>query len=489
MKFNQNARPLLFSVICSALVLGSCAPSSGDGPAPQSTSVLIQTIPPATLTAISEAAELDQTPAPEPLGLPWSAVEGLALDFWYVWDLDQPGTGMNAIVDRFNQENEWGIVINPVDQGQVLDPLESIETAFQEGLVPHLLLSETSAIAGWYQDGLTVDLAPFFDDPAAGLSAKEKNDIYTGIFDGFTLPESVRPGFPFSQSIQVVYYNQSWAEELGYSFPPDTWEDLGKQACAAAASQELTERSDFQGTGILLSPEAANIISAIYAYEGNFLLPENEGYQFSSEEIQQMAEDWQSLVRAGCGMAYYPYPDPMANELTFQHFNQRDTLMIVGSAQMMDHVKTGANQTGRADEWLMLPFVGPEGKKAVSSEIQSIVIFKTSPEEELASWLFLKYLASPEVQAEWVQYSRYYPTRKSSLRFLRDFRDENPHWSQGLNLLKYSVALPIDPAWNTIALSLGDAFEGILTDMSQKVDQQLIALDRLAEELWKYSRE
>ncbi len=226
MNFNQKPRQFLFIVIFIALLIGSCDQFTSDDAAPQATSVLVQTIPPATLTAISAEAELNQTPMPEPLGLSWSAVEGLELDFWYVWDLDQPGTGMNKIVDRFNQENEWGIVINPVDQGLVLDPLESIETAFEEGLVPHLLLSDTSAIADWYRDGLTVDLKPFLDDPAAGLSENEQNDVYPGIFGGFTLEESVRPGFPFTQSIQVIYYNQSWAEELGYSSQPNTWDDF-----------------------------------------------------------------------------------------------------------------------------------------------------------------------------------------------------------------------------------------------------------------------
>ena len=164
-------------------------------------------------------------------------------------------------------------------------------------------------------------------------------------------------------------------------------------------------------------------------------------------------------------------------------------MMVVGSSQMMDYVNTGANQTGRADEWEMLPFLGPNGKKAVSSEIQSVVIFKTSPEEELASWLFLKYLTSPEAQAEWAQYSRYYPTRKSSLRLLRDFRAENPHWSQGLNLLKYSISMPLDPSWNTVKLSVGDAFEEILIDATLNLGEQLIALDQLAAELWEYTQD
>lgn len=470
-------------------MVGSCDQFSTDGPTGQSTSVSVQTIHPATLTAISAAAEPSKTPVPEPMGLSWSAVEGLELDFWYVWDLDQPGTGMNAIVDRFNRENEWGIVINPVDQGLVLDPVKSMEMAFNEGIVPHILLSDSSEITSWYRDGLTVDLEPFLEDPAAGLTVKEQKDYYSEILDRFTIEDSIRPGIPFSQTIQVIYYNQSWADDLGYSSPPDSWKDLEKQACAASGDHELSPSSQVQKTGILLLPEAENVASAIYAYDGFFFEREGIGYLFNTAEITRLAEDWQALVQQGCGMTFYMYPNPMAGELSFEYFNQRKALMIVGSSKMMNYVNTGANQTGRADEWEMLPFLGPEGNRAVSSEIQSIVIFNTSPEEELASWLFLKYLSSPETQAEWAQYSFYYPTRKSSLRLLREFRTENPHWSQGLNLLKYSIGLPLDPSWNTVKLTMGDAFKELLIDGTLDIEEQLTALDRVASELWDYTQE
>ena len=479
---------LLFVIIVIALLVGSCDQILNDSNL-QSTSVLVQTIPPATLTAISAAAAPSHTPVPEPMGLPWSSVEGLELDFWYVWDLDQPDTGMNAIVDLFNQENQWGIVVHPVDQGLVLDPLDSMEMAFEEGIVPHILLGDASAIASWYQDGLTLDLTPFLNDTAAGFPMKDQNDYYSGLLDGFTIAGSIRPGIPFSQAIQVIYYNQSWASELGYSTPPNSGQDLEEQACSAAGDRELSASSQVQATGILLSPEAANIASAVYAYDGSLLKLEGEGYLFNTPEIQQAADDWQRLLQQGCGMTLYTYPDPMSSELSFEYFNLRRTMMMLGSSQMMDYVSTGANQTGRADDWEMLPFMGPEGKKAVSSEIQSVVIFNTSPEEELASWLFLKYLTSPEVQAEWAQYSRYYPTRKSTLRLLRDFRIENPHWSQGLKLLKYSIGVPLDPSWNTVKLSIGDAFEEILLDGTLDVEEQLLSLDQLAAELWEYTRE
>jgi len=485
----KKAHQLLFIIIFITLMTGSCDQISNNDSDLQSTSVLVQTIHPATLTAISAAAQPSQTPIPEPMGLPWSSVENVELDFWYVWDRDQPDTGMNAIVDRFNQENEWGIVVNPVDQGLVLDPLNSMEMAFEEGLVPHLLLSDASAITSWYQEGLTLDLSSFLDDPAVGLTVKDQQDYYSSLYDGFSIEGSIRPGLPFTQTIQAIYYNQSWAKELGYSIPPNSVEDLEQQACSAAGDRELSPSSLPQPTGILLSPEAANIASAIYAYNGNFLNLNKDGYQFNIPEVQQVAEDWQGILREGCGMIFYSYPDPMSNELAIENFNQRNTLMMVGSSQMMNYIGTGANQTGRADDWMMLPFVGPEGNKAVSSEILSVVIFLTTPEEELASWLFLKYLTSPEIQAEWAQYSRYYPTRRSSLGFLRDFRDENPHWSQGLNLLKYSIGMPLDPSWNTVKLTVGDAFEEFLLDGTLEINEQLIALDQLAAELWQYTRE
>jgi len=315
MKHTQRICQLLFIIISIALLTGSCDQISNNDSDLQSTSVLVQTIHPATLTAISAAAQPSQTPIPEPMGLPWSSVENVELDFWYVWDLDQPGTGMNAIVDRFNQENDWGIVVNPVDQGLVLDPLNSMEMAFEAELVPHLLLSDASAITSWYQDGLTLDLSPFLDDPAAGLSDKDQKDYYSGLYDGFTIEGSIRPGLPFTQTIQVIYYNQSWAKELGYSNSPSNESDLEQQACSAAGDRELSPSSLPQATGILLSPEAANIASAIYAYNGNFLSLDGDGYLFNSPEVQQVAEDWQGMLREGCGMTFYSYPDPMSNEL------------------------------------------------------------------------------------------------------------------------------------------------------------------------------
>jgi multiple sugar transport system substrate-binding protein/sn-glycerol 3-phosphate transport system substrate-binding protein len=342
------------------------------------------------------------------------------------------------------------------------------------------MVGDAPVISGWYQAGLTVDLTPYLSDPAAGMSIKDQNDYYSGIFEPFILPDHIRPGLPFTQSIQVMYYNQTWAAELGFSRAPGSSSDLFDQVCAAA--EGFIENEDRAG-GIILYPEAANILGWVYAYDG-YLQDQNDGsYQFSTPEIIKVARDWQDLSKDECGFMISQYPDPMAREIEFAKFNQRQTLVVMNSAQHLEQVHLQANQTGRADDWTMLPFLGPDGKKAVPAEIQSGVIFDTTPEEQLAAWLFLKYLTSPEVQAEWVEYSYLYPTRKDSLRFLRDFRTENPDWAKGLNVLKYAQTQPIDPSWEVVQQAVGDAFEQLLMEYYPGPIELLAELDLTAEEL------
>ncbi|MFL7813728.1 MAG: extracellular solute-binding protein [Anaerolineales bacterium] len=475
MKILPSLRIRLLPLLLVLSLLSSCLPGTSVNPAGEGDSGPVQTIPPATLTAISEMAAAKQTEVPDPMGIPWSELEGLELEFWYIWDLDEPGAGVNAIVDRFNRENEWGITVKAVDQGLVLDPIGSVEEAFKEGLVPHVMLVESSAIAGWYDDGVIIDLTDLLNDPAAGLPPDEQNSFYPGIFENLSITGSDRPGMPFSQSLQVIYYNQSWADELGYHLPPLTGEDFLKQSCTFAGQDSPL--------GIVLSPQAENILSQLYAYQGILLEPGEDQYQFESPEMVETAKDWQALSKKGCGKGIANYPNPMALEMEFDRFNTRGTLMIMGSTEMMAHIHTGANQTGRADDWTILPFFGPGGSKAVASDLQTVVVFKTNPQEQLAAWLFTRYLVSPEVQAEWVQYSGFYPTRKDSLWFLRDFRQENPHWADGLNLLKYSSSIPLDPTWNTVQLALEDAFEEILANPDLDLQDQLEILAEVTAEL------
>lgn len=481
---------LVLQLTLLVIIAAACEFFKADQQGISPTTSLINTIHPATLTAISASADPSATPDLDPMGIPWSKLKGIELEFWYVWDLDEPGEGINAIVDKFNLENDWGVRVKAIDQGLTIDPMDTIEIAFQEGVFPDVMISDAVYIAGWYRAGLTADLSNFMNDPTVGFPDAVWNDFYPSIFESFTLDGDIRPGIPFTQTIQVLYYNQTWAGELGFSSQPGSYEELKDQVCAASAAiREGTENTEELAGGLLMYPDAANITSWIYAYDGIIFEPGDGYYDFSSLEVYNVALDWIKLRQDGCGYMISGYPNPIARETEFEKFNQRDALIIMNSSQNMNQINMNANQTGRPDDWIMLPFLGLPGSKAVTANIQSGVIFNTSPEEELAAWLFLKYLTSPEVQAEWIQYSGYYPTRKNTLYLIRDFRTDNPRWAQGLNLLKYGQADPLHPSWEIVRQAVGDAFEDLFEKNPGEITKLLRMLDQTAAELLEYSQE
>ena len=62
----------------------------------------------------------------------------------------------------------------------------------------------------------------------------------------------------------------------------------------------------------------------------------------------------------------------------------------------------------------------------------SINILKSTPEKELASWLFIQYLTSPENQAKWSSVSRFLPVRASPADFFDDEFENTPEYQTAL---------------------------------------------------------
>ena len=432
-------------------------------------------------------AEKNKTQVPDPMGIPFSDLKGMELELWYLSDQGQSENAMNTIVERFNEENEWGISVNAVNQGLTQNPREAVETAFLEGLVPHLLIGDVLPFPGWHEKGYVIDLEPFLLDPIVGYSSSELRDFYQGIIEDNPEVDSVRTFIPFSQSIQVMYYNRTWGKELGFSIPPETFDDLYEQACAAANDERyLADESGWEKGGLILYPDAANIAAWVYAYNGNLLDQESSEFKLSSWEVRKVARDWIKLRDDDCGLMISGYPNPMAPEIEIDRFNERDALVIMNSSLFAHLIHTGPNQTGRADDWAMIPFIGPDGDKTVLVNLQGITIFDTSPKEQLGSWLFLKYLTQPENQADWAKNNYSYPASKTATRKLRDFQVEDPAWAKGIILLRYGKIHPLHSSWEIVQLALGDAFEEILLGESGNLGQTLAKLQRTVDELISY---
>lgn len=444
----------------------------------------VQTIPPGTLTAISESDQDQPTTTPAPEGINLADAENQSIIFWYVWSPEEKDPGMEAIVDRFNKENPWGIQVTAVNQGRGHDPMGVVEAALEAGERPDLMLVDDIVLDDWYRRGWIVDLNHYLEDPGAGLSDSEKEDFFQDLKQ-LTLPGiDVHPGIPVSQTLITLFYNQSWGEELGFSGAPDTAKDLARQSCTAAETYngQISSAEPGQG-GMLIYPAPENMVGWLAAYQGEFFRDQESGYQFIDQELEEALRDWWLLLRRECAYLVEKYPDPHVDDYVFEKFNNRQALVVINSSLNLEQIHINRPGVFPSDNWQMVPFPGPDGTQRVTILQQSGVILASSPEKQLASWIFIKELLSPRTQVDWSRSSGAYPSRKAAVELLQNELRNQSYWTQGLAYLELGALPPAAASWEIVRLAVGDGLSAALNSPPGMLVKELELLENTAAEL------
>lgn len=415
-----------------------------------------------------------KTPISKVLGVEISDIEGTTIEFWHIWTYGDRAEGMLSIADEFNAENKWGIFVE-------LDIYENLEddfrTAIQSGESPNVVLAYPSVLASWYITENVVDINTYLENPVVGLTEEEKLDLYQSALDSAMIPSGFQVGFPISLSTTVLFYNKTWAEELGYENAPQTSEELKEQACAAAEANNVDDDVGNDGTGgMVFYPGVNNIMSWIFAFGDDGLTEDGTGYDFTSQTIQEVAIYLKEMWDEGCTFSTETYPNP--------EFATRKALFTMRSSADLHYQLAAFDGEGATDdEWVLIAFPGPDGNKAINTLGQTLGIVDTTPEENLAAWLFLKYFMSSEAQATWVEYSGFYPVRNDIKDLLEDNMTENPQWSTGIELLEYGQVETSMSSWGSVRWSVFDAFKDIVYSSPEEIPLILEELNNTAVEL------
>ena len=439
--------------------------------------------PAATPTAEPAMPAEAPTKAPEPTAAPTEAPmkpavdpTGQTINFWHVWGTGQPSETMLAIVDDFNATNEWNITVNAVDQSDYASLEDSFNAAVQSGDLPDLVTGYTNAMANWYSVDSIVDLTPYINDADFGMTADEQAAFYEGAINGGKAPDGTLFAFPISQSENVLFYNSGWAKELGFDNPPSNYEEFKAQACAAADANNKDDNPDNDGTGgLVLYAGASNVASFVFANGGNMLNADGNGYDFTDQTVVDTANFLKDLWDSGCAFATESYPNP--------EFATRKALFTMSSTAGLPYqVAAFDAEDAIKDDWTIAPFPGKDGGEFVDLFGQYVAIANTNPERMMATWLFVKYLTSPEVQAKWIEGSAYYPTRSDALPLLDAYSADNPIWAYGPSFLQYGKAEPAWASWTTARRDVGDTFNAILQGTPEDIPSLLDDLNTKAQQ-------
>lgn len=379
--------------------------------------------------------------------------EGQTITFWHAMSSGANLEGMTALVDEFNASNEYGITVEAVAQGSQGDLETAVNGAIATGELPNLTMGFPNGLVRWHSLDVIAGLNEFIEDPLYGLTDEELAAIYAGPYSSGTLPDGTQVGIPMHQSAQVNFYNFTWAEELGFDGPPQTSEEFMEQACAAAEANNTDDNPDNDGTGgYVYFPGASTVAPWIWAFGGDLLNEDGTAYNLNSQEAIDVAMFFKDLADNGCILFTPSFPNP--------EFAGRLALFATSSTAGVPFQAAAMEEAGNADVWGAIPFVGPDGNPVVNAFGQMIGIVRTNADQDLASWIFLKYLTSAETQADWIGFTGYFPSQTTT--DVGDRPSEDEIWAGALALLESAKAEPNLAAHGAVRGAIQDAYFAIL---------------------------
>ncbi|MFM8322423.1 MAG: extracellular solute-binding protein, partial [Chloroflexota bacterium] len=328
----------------------------------------------------------------------------------------------------------------------------------------------------WEAAGLLADWQPYLDDPAWGIQATEQAEFYHAFWDAGVV-EGRRLGIPALRSAQFLYYNRTWAGELGFKTPPADPQGFADQACAAAAAlrrDDSTENDAFGGWVANANDAAA--LGWIYAFGGQVY--DGKQYSFNMPQVEQALTFQRELYDGAC--AWFDESGSAA-----QAFAQRQALFASGSLMGIPEQAEALRQAGRGDEWTVIAFPSPEAAPAITGYGPDFLLFQSSPEQQLAAWLFVRWLSQPAQHARLVEAGGSFPLQAAELEPLTGYRARYPAYEAALGLIPAARSEPAAASWETVRWVLGDAATQLFRPYfsAEQIPNMLAYLERTVQDI------
>ena len=368
---------------------------------------------------------------------------GVTVNYWHQHTKSRE-EAINTIVDNFNKSNQWGITVNAGHQGHYGQIYEKMLTVVGTSEVPDIVVAYQNQAADYYLatgDGL-VDMRPLVNSAKWGLSSDELGDFYEGFLKQDIFPSlgGVRLGFPPKRSMELLYYNEDWLTELGYSGSPKTPEEFMDMACAATKQPFSKATTPESSVGWLIDIDASTFASLTFAYGGDVFDKEAVQYTYDSPEAIKAGKLLHELASNGCMKTF---TEKYANQ---SEYGAGNSLFSIGSISGLKYYKS-AVEKGANFNWNVGPLghSTPEPRQNLYGASLSIGN-SGDPKRALASWLFMKHFTSPDQQAFWAEKSGYFPSRKSVASIMK----MSEQYKNGFSLLPYSMSEPSVPAYDVV---------------------------------------
>jgi multiple sugar transport system substrate-binding protein len=317
-------------------------------------------------------------------------------------------------------------------------PLLTAETAQVAAGTPPTI---GQAYESWAQKFATSDvIVPISSLPGASSTmSTDLGTFYTGVQNDLKLPDGQTWMWPFSKSLQLMFYNASMLKAAGISAPPTTWTEF-------AADLKAMSKNGVVGTTIdpgnasegatsgeeWLEEVAASNGAPVYASDGT--------PQFTAPGVIAAMQYLVNLKKAGALATGTDYPGETA-------LGAKKGAVDISSSAGYYYETLAVGGKFPLDTTVM-----PAGSSGVADEMAgaNLVVFsKASTEQKAAAWKFLQFLSSPAEQAAWAAGTGYFPVTSQALTqpSMASYLQQNPWVTTDITGLNSAI---VDPPYSWV---------------------------------------
>ncbi|KPL70469.1 hypothetical protein ADM99_15140 [Leptolinea tardivitalis] len=428
------------------LIFSACSVSQ---PVPSQTQTN-ETVTSSGTTQTVESVKETVTPAPSAtIPAELASLKDTHIKIIHPWT-DGAGVQFSRLIDSFNRENIWKIQIEESHSGSVSETARIFTDSMETSDRLDMVVTTPEYLAVWNDTGYTIDLTDFMENPEWGMPEKEKKAFLPAVWNTQIRKDRLI-GIPVQVNLQFLVYNQTWAKELGFDKAPETQDDLLKQLCEAAHANNFDTVKENDGTGgWIINSSSPVLLSWINAFGGSKAWADDQ-VTINQDETGEAFSYLRQLTEKGCA-----WNSRVASPFTY--FAGRQALVISATLPDLLELEETMSFAKNKDEWIILPYPGSEKPAPVLMSGLSIGVAKTRPVNELAAWLFLRWLTQPRNQAILAEAAGSIPPSTSTIDLMKTFSEKHVWWKTATELTPSGVMLPALPAWQKVRPVLEDGF-------------------------------
>lgn len=348
------------------------------------------------------------------------------------WWHSMSGNGEKAIqqiADKFNS-SQSDIQVEAIYQGKYDDSLNKLKASMGSDSGPDLIQVYEIGSKFMIDSKAITPVQQFIDKDQFDLSKLEPNITRYYTIDGKL------NAMPFNTSNPILYYNKDAFKAAGLDpeKPPVTFEDFEQAATALNANGQ---------TGASI---------AIYGwFLEQFFANQNAEYVNNGNGRDAAATE--SLINSEAGVKTLTWWKGMLDKKIISNLgrNTDDTNSAFAAGQIAMTLDSTAGLRSIVEKvgdkfevgtaFLPRPSSATEGGVVVGGASLYIMNNK-SEEQQQAAWEFIKFVASPEVQAEWSVNTGYFPitTAAYEQQVLKDNMEKYPQFKTAVDQLHASAA-------------------------------------------------